>query len=132
MLFDAENLFSDDQAVTADAASTNIIDTGAAKDAALGRPVEINVQVTEAFNTLTSLGIQVQTATDEAFTTPVVLATETIALADLVVGKRFSLRYLPEGCLRYVRLYYDVTGVAPTTGKIHAGIVEGGQTNVHG
>lgn len=129
MLFDEQNLFSNDQAITADAASTNIIDTGAAKDVAIGCPVEVNVQVTEAFDNLTNLIISVQTDTVENFASPTTLASQTILLADLVAGAKLSLRYLPAGCQQYIRLYYDVTGTNPAAGKIHAGIVAGGQTN---
>lgn len=141
MIFDQTLLFSDAQAITADAASTNIVDTlatgtvyGAAaaltKDIGKGNKLPINIQVVEDFNTLTSLGISIQVATDEAFTSPKTIATQTLALADLVAGKVCSLvAVLPGADLRYLRVFYDVTGTAPTTGRVTAGIVAGVQTN---
>ena len=65
MILDEQALFSDKQAVTADAASTNVIKVGG--NIAKGTPVEILAQVVEQdFATLTSLEIKVQTATDSA------------------------------------------------------------------
>jgi len=126
MILDEQALFSNNQAVTADAASTNIVKLGTG-EFAVGTPIPIFIQVTEAFNNLTSLAIKVQTATDAAFTTPVELASQTILLANLTKGAESSLNFLPKGNLGYIRLYYDVTGTAPSTGKILAGIVAGHQ-----
>lgn len=125
MLLDKENLFSDNQAITADAASTNVIKTsGTYKDGAEATPLLI--QVTEDFATLTSLEIKVQTATDAAFTSPVDLATTgAIAAATLKKGYTAPINFVPDGNLGYMRLYYDVTGSNATTGKITAGIVAG-------
>ena len=83
MILDEQALFSDKQAVTADAASTNVIKVGG--NIAKGTPVEILAQVVEQdFATLTSLEIKVQTATDSAFTTPIDLAsTGTILVSKL-------------------------------------------------
>lgn len=126
MLYDLENLFSNNQAVTADAASTNIIKlaAGQLKEVAFGTPISLRIQVTEDFETLTSLNIKVQTASDEAFTSPVDLAaTGAIAAADLKAGYVAPINFIPKGNLGYMRLYYDVTGSNATAGKITAGIV---------
>lgn len=122
-IFDAMNMFSDEQDITATAASTNVIDTGHTKDGGPGYPVHVACIVTEAFNTLTSLAVALQTATDAAFTTPVTLQTVSLALAALLAGEEFSFSCLPHGCLRYLRLYYTVTGTDPTEGQISAGLV---------
>lgn len=126
MLYDLENLFSNNQAVTADAASTNIIKlaAGQLKEVAFGTPIPLRIQVTEDFETLTSLNIKVQTASDEAFRSPVDLAaTGAIAAADLKAGYVAPINFIPKGNLGYMRLYYDVTGSNATAGKITAGIV---------
>lgn len=126
MLYDLENLFSNNQAVTADAASTNVIKlaAGQLKEVSFGTPIPLRIQVTEDFATLTSLNIKVQTASDEAFTTPVDLAaTGAIAAADLKAGYVAPINFIPKGNLGYMRLYYDVTGSNATAGKITAGIV---------
>ena len=142
MITDATNLFSDSQAVTATAASTNVIDLGAtgtpsgssvalSRDIGKSAEIPLLVEVTEAFNNLTSLAIAVQVATDAAFTTPVEVATRTYLLAELTLGKRLGFpAEFPEGTnLRYVRIRYTVTGTAPTTGKVWAGVVASRQTS---
>lgn len=130
MLYDKENLFSENQAITADAASTNVIKitNGQLKEVAFGTPIPLRIQVTEDFATLTSLNIKVQTATDAAFTTPVDLAeTGAIAAATLKTGYVAPINFIPKGNKGYMRLYYDVTGSNATTGKITAGIVAGNE-----
>lgn len=135
-LFDNDGIFSDGQAITAGAASTNVLDTGT-----LGTPVgnagalvedlgnsgvEILVQVTEDFNNLTSMVVEVQMDTTAAFGSPTTIATsETALLADLKAGYRFRVPCdIPEGATEeFIRLYYDITGTAPSTGKVFAGVV---------
>jgi len=128
MYLDKQQMFSEDQAVTASAASTNVLDLGSADAGRSG--LEIFARVSEAFNNLTSLGVKLQTATDAAFTTPVdIPAQETDLLAALTLNKEIIKSKLPQGCLRYVRLYFTVTGTAPTTGKITAGLILDRQAN---
>ena len=142
MIFSAQQLFSDDQAITATAISTNVIDLGVAgtpydaaaplnQDVGKGAPIPVLVQVTEDFNTLTSLDVTVEVGATTALGT--VLATETILLADLVAGKQTFLQCLPNGAdKRYLGVRYTVTGTNPTLGQITAGITMGNQTNVTG
>lgn len=144
MIFSAQQIFSDDQAITATTVSTNVIDTGARGtpydaaaalngDIGKGASIPILIQVTEAFNNLTSLQVTVEVSAAAALTSSTVLATETILLADLVAGKQTHLQVLPNGATgRYLGVRYTVTGTAPTTGKVTAGITAGNQTNVHG
>lgn len=129
MYLDKQTLFSENQAITADAVSTNIYDTGSAKDSGPGYPVEVFVLVKAAFNNLTSLTFSLQTATDAAFTSPVNLQDVTVALAGLTAGAKVSFSVLPEGCLRYLRLNYNVNGTNPSTGAITAGLILDRQTN---
>lgn len=132
MIFDRQTLFSDAQAITADAASTNVIDlgpiaSGVTRDVGKGKKIPLVIQVVEAFNTLTSLEVKVQVDSTDAFSSPKDVATSgAIALADLKAGKRFSIDVIPRGTdERFMRLYYDVTGTAPTLGKVTAGVVMG-------
>ncbi|OJF92067.1 hypothetical protein AX761_21750 [Rhizobium sp. 58] len=142
MIFDLQTLLSNAQAVTADAASTNVLDLGATGTvygaaAALGRnigkgkKIPLLIQVVEAFNTLTSLEVKVQVSVDEAFTSPIQVATTgVIALADLTAGKIFNIDAVPRDAdKRYFRLFYDITGTAPTLGKITAGVTMGIPSN---
>ena len=135
MIFDKTLQFSNAQAITADAASTNVIDLKALgtsyghaaallRDLGIGTHVPLLIQVVEAFNTLTSLDVILQGSVDEAFTSPVTILSQNKVLAALTVGAQFQIDYLPRGTTyRYIRLYYDVVGTDPTLGKITAGIV---------
>jgi len=130
MILDSEFEFSDDQAITATAVSTNVIDLGTGRDMSAGEPVNLNIQVTEAFDNLTSLQVEVQQDADAAFSNPTVIAkSEDAALADLKPGYVFNLRHLPSNSERYLRLNYVVTGTNPTTGKVASGVVNAQQTN---
>jgi hypothetical protein len=130
MLFDAKLLMSNAQAVTATAASTDVIDRGDTKDVGKAGGIPLLVQVVETFNLLDSLSIAIQTDGDSAFGSPKTLATVTVLLADLKAGYQLPVITLPQGCERYLRLNYTVNGVGvPTAGKVTAGIVAGVQTN---
>lgn len=137
MILDNQTLLSDAQAITADAGSTNQIDlspraSGVIRDIGPGQNVPLLIQVVEAFNNLTSLVVSVQVDEDSAFGSPTtVVSTAAIPLAQLVAGYAFNLDYVPRlSNERYMRLFYDITGTAPTTGKITAGVnLSGPQTN---
>lgn len=144
MILSANQLFSDDQVITATAISTNVIDLGVPgtpfdaaapvnQDIGKGAKIPILVQVTEAFNTLTSLTITLEVSAAAGLTSPVVLAEETILLADLIVGKQMFNQVLPDGAdLRFLGVRYTVTGTPPTLGAITAGVTMGNQTNFTG
>lgn len=135
MIFDSTNLFSDAQAITADAASTNVIDFGATdtpqhaanaitRDIGKGTPIALRIQVVETFDNLTTLGVDVQVDTVENFASPTTLVSSTATLAELVAGYVFPIQTVVRGVAqRYMRLNYDVTGTAPTAGAITAGFV---------
>lgn len=119
-LLDKELIFSEAQAITADAVSTNVIDLRSA-GAAPGNAMRLVANIDEAFNTLTSLGFQLQSCAVEGFGSGVSThQVITVALANLTLGKRIDLGEVPDGALRYIRLNYDVTGSNPSTGKITA------------
>lgn len=142
MILSANNLFSDDQAVTATAISTNVIDLGAPdtpygaaaainQDIGKGAGIPVLAQVTADFATLTSLTITLETSAAAGLTSPVVLAEETVAVADLLAGKQMFNQVVPNGAaLRYLGFRYTVTGSDATAGTITAGISMGNQTNV--
>ena len=143
MIFDLTTLFSNSQAITADAPSTDIIDLGVMgrayghaavlpRDFARSADVPIHIQVTEAFNNLTSLRIVVQTSDVENFGSGVKdVIEQVIPLARLTAGATAAIMHVPAGVTgRYMRLLYDITGTAPTTGRVTAGLILGGsQTN---
>ncbi|ELA3171467.1 Bbp16 family capsid cement protein [Klebsiella pneumoniae] len=129
MLLDQQALFSAAQAITATAASTNVIDTGSNKDVGKYGDIPLLVQVVEGFNNLTSLTVTVQTDDNSAFSSAADVLSMTIPLASLVLGYKSPVITLPMKMERYIRLNYTVTGTAPTTGKVTAGITGGVQTN---
>ncbi|MGP0189565.1 Bbp16 family capsid cement protein [Klebsiella quasivariicola] len=129
MLLDQQALFSAAQAITATAASTNVIDTGSNKDVGKYGDIPLLIQVFEGFNNLTSLTVTVQTDDNSAFSSAADVLSMTIPLASLVLGYKSPVITLPMKMERYIRLNYTVTGTAPTTGKVTAGITGGVQTN---
>lgn len=135
MIFDQQNMLSDAQAITATAASTNVIDLGPIKagivrDIGKGKPIPLLIQVVEAFNTLTSLTIALQVDDADTFGSAKTVWSAVVALADLKAGKVVVPEYIPRGTdERYMRLNYTVTGTNPTLGKITAGVTMGNQSN---
>ena len=123
MITDAQLKFSDAQAVTVSAASTNIVDQGAAGNA-IGGGAEpyIIAQIDEAFTQASALNVtfDLQTATDAAFTTPITLASSgAIAKSDLAIGARPLQVRIPPGAKRYLRMYYTASATA-SAGKVTA------------
>ena len=119
MYIDYENLFSNAQAITADAVSTNVIDLGATWNHGV-TPLVVAFALPAAFNTLTSLNINVQVATDAAFTSPLTIMTRNLLLAELTLGAQFSVPVPMESVKRFIRVQYDVVGTNPTLGQIDA------------
>ncbi len=121
MYLDKQNLYSEDQALTATAASTNVIDHTVAETGP-GEAVEIIAQVTEDFAGGTSVAVTLQTDSDEAFgTAQDVVSTAAVAVASLTAGYQFRLSTLPVGLAQYTRLNYTVVGT-PTAGTVTAGL----------
>lgn len=141
MIFDRTLLFSNAQAITADAASADIIDLmatgrvfGAAadltRDIGKGQQIPLLIQIVEAFNNLTSLRVVVQCDDNAGFSSPKDVIEVTLPLANLTIGRTFPILAIPPGLNeRYMRIFYDITGTAPSTGKVTAGVVAGVQTS---
>jgi len=133
MILDKENLLSDDQAVTTTAASTNVLDLEGSGlgDMSPGEALDLMCQVSNAdFAGGTSIAVAVQTATDDAFTSPITLfTTAAIVTASLIQGYKFALGKLPEGASRYLRFNYVVVGTM-TAGNLTGGIVPGVQAGM--
>lgn len=123
-MIDSQLQFSEQQAITATAASTNIIDLGKNREVAFGTPVPLMAIVNEDFDNLTSLKIAVETAETSDMSGAVELASATVLAADLKKGKYIPLAFMPAGNKGYVQLKYTVNGSAPTTGKITASLTD--------
>ena len=138
MIFSLNQLFSDDQAITATAVSTNVIDLGVTgtvlggsnalvRDIGRGTPIPLVIQVTTTFLTLTSLIVTLQAAHvvgfGELYTVDV---SPTVVVADLVAGYRFPTIWVPAQVdKRFFRLNFTVGGSNATAGNITAGITLG-------
>lgn len=118
MILDADLVFSNKQAVTATAESTNTLDLGAAGDA-IGQELTIHVVVDTAFATLTSLTVSLETSADDS-TWTTVLSGPAIARASLTKGASIFCVRVPQGLSRYVRMKYTVGGSNATAGKVTA------------
>lgn len=142
MIIDNSLLLSDAQAVTASAASTNVIDLGTTgtpfgasaallRDLGRGQEVDLAVTVNQAFAGLTNLQVSVQVSPDNA-TWTTVSSGAVVPLASLVAGYQFKVPgSIEEGVnARYLRLYYTVGGSNATAGKITAAVVASRQTNL--
>lgn len=145
MIVDNTLVLSDNQAITATAASTNTWDRLAqgtpygwtsayGSDAGEGfMDIPLLVEVTETFATLTSLTLSIETDDNAGFSSATTVYTSpAVVAASLVAGYVFRLHEIPNGVLeQYVRLKYTVAGSSATAGKIFAGVVAGHQTNTH-
>ncbi|MGL4813286.1 MAG: Bbp16 family capsid cement protein [Beijerinckiaceae bacterium] len=141
MPYDLLLMFSQAQAVTATAVSTDTVDLGApsvnprSPTGALlrvnhggGEPHPIVAKIGVTFLGLTSLQINLQSSPDDVtFTT--ISSTDVIPLARLTAGSEFGFSDLPIRMTdRYLRLQYVVVGTG-TAGNITAGFSDGFQTN---
>lgn len=123
MLIDSKSLFSDEQAITATADSTNKVNV--MKMLGKGNPVHLDIRVTEAFNNLTSLKVELQQCATESGTYAATSFSQTVTLASggLALGKRIGPIFLPRDVTQpWLKLVYTVTGTAPSTGAIFAAI----------
>lgn len=136
MIVDQQNLFSDAQAITVTANSTNVIDTlpsgGPNTKSGLGDGQDISLfaQVGQTFTGGTSVVISLVSADDAALSVNPIThyATAAIVTASLTAKSRLVGIDLPYGKYRrYVGLQYTVVGTM-TAGTITAGLVEDLQT----
>lgn len=133
MYIDYQNMFSNGQAVTVTAASTNVLDLGA--NHAYIQPlfekglVKILCQVVTTFTGATSMSVALQTDSAEGFgTVDTLYTTAAIAEASLVAGYQYRIGGFPLGIKRYVRLNYTVVGTHGA-GAIDAALVLDLQSN---
>lgn len=142
MIYDTQSAFSgaiaadgtrSGQAITATAISTNVIDTRAGSKVGgptladlgtTGLPVYLIVQVGQAFNTLTSLTITLESDSTANLATSATLHASlgAIPLASLTAGAVLARIPLPVGATyeRYLGMRYTVTGANPTQGTVFA------------
>ena len=118
--YDDEFTTTPAQAITATANGTKVKDGIKAKDWAAGEPIFAVVRVTEAFNTLTSLTVDVIADTAVGLATaPTVVASKSILLAALTLNSVHHIGALiPGTSKRFLGMKFTVVGTNPTTGKV--------------
>lgn len=120
MLLDAQLQFSANQALTATGVSTNTLDITKARRIFAGAPFLILVFAIVGADFTTgdeTYQIQLQTAVDTAFTSPVTLDTKTVTAAQLALGVRVlmgSSTLIDTNVLQYLRLNYVLGGTTPS------------------
>ncbi|MEN0615494.1 Bbp16 family capsid cement protein [Klebsiella indica] len=139
MFVDAQLEFSDAQAITASAASTNIIDFNPAFDyntvidAGAGEPTFLvvipGVTFTAAGAATLTIELRSYASEDLSDTPTVIFSTTAKALASLVAGKPAVVVALPSAeYKRYLSLYYTVETGPFTAGTLDAFITKDAQT----
>ncbi len=115
MVIDNSLEFSDAQAMTATAVSTNVIDLSVATPVGPGMPLYIVMQLDVATDFTTgneTYSIAIQTDDNEAFSSASTLATITYVGANAAgTRKVFGFTYTNE---RYLRLNYTLGGTTPS------------------
>lgn len=133
MYIDRQNLFGQDQAVTASAASTDYIDLGVLRDIGNGERPEILVLCTQDVTAAGAATVTVALQTDDnsSFSSPVNLVlSDAIPKASLVAGTEILRVAVPYGTERYLRLFFTVATGPLTAGKFTSGLVAQRQANV--
>ena len=129
MIFDKENMFCEGQAITATAASGNVMDMGQA-NTGHGEPVELFVQAVEDFTATgeDTLTVALQDCDTEAGSFEDIQFTPAIPKTLLAAGYRVPISLPPEH-RRFLRLNFTVATGPFTAGRITAGLVKDMQTN---
>jgi len=126
MYIDAALLFSDAQAITAAAASTNYADLQSARDLGLGENLYVAVTVDVAFTdggSDSTLAVSLESDDNTGFATPTSAALFTIPALS-AVGAKFYARISPDQAnQRYIQLRFTPANGNLTTGSVTAAIV---------
>lgn len=126
MIMDAENRFSNAQAVTATAVSTNVIDLGVGDKGVTEQPLRLRVSVDETASSAGASTLIITLETDDAvgFGSAVVVYTSaSIAKASIVAGAVLVDIAIPHGMKRYARLNYTIGTANLTAGKFTSVLV---------
>lgn len=122
MLIDSLNEYSDAQAVTASAASTDVIDHGAAGET-IGEELYLHIYVGTAAAAAGAATVTFALQTDDnaSFSSATTLYTSTaIGKAALTANTEVLRVRVPKGRERYTRVYYTVATGPLTAGTFNA------------
>lgn len=112
MFIDSTLEFSRAQALSATAASSNVIDLGVDRDIGPGKPMWIVLDVGVTAAAGGTYQVDLQTDDNSAFSSPTSIATLTLAAASLKAGAQFVMG-MPYANERYLRLNYTLGGTTP-------------------
>jgi hypothetical protein len=118
-MWDFENTFAHNQAVTATAVSDNVVKVPAG-DIGKGRPLFLKV-LANGYGGTGSLTVNVQTYPLATMANAVVVARHPISNEKLLAGGEVLRTSFPTGCSEWLRLQFEVTGTL-TGGTISAAI----------
>jgi hypothetical protein len=126
MILDHSLVMSDAQALTAEARSTNVIDTTKSvptSGVGAGAPVKVVIRIDEAFTGPATVRFRIQTDAAVGFgTAETLFDTSTVAIASLPAGKTFEYILPATGVKRYLSALYTPNTTA-SAGKISAYVV---------
>lgn len=116
MFLDSQLQFSNAQALTATADSTNVVDLGVDQDIGIGKAMAVVITVGVAADfTTTDETYQFQVETDDnaAMTSSTIIGDQTVAAANLTVGDKVVI---PIGFSneRYLQVVYTLGGTTPS------------------
>lgn len=134
MILDAHNLFSDAQAITANAASTNYIDLGAVRGPGVGENLYIRLSVDTAFTDSSSNStgvVTLETDDNSSFSSATTSQTLFTIATNAAAGTVYRARLAPGAANeRYLRLYFTMAGGDFSAGAVTAAIVHGDENSI--
>ena len=119
MYTDALNLFSDAQALTATADSTNVIDLGVDRNVGQGEPLAVVIQTDVAADFTTEdedYTVQIETDSVEAMSSARIIQSRNFVLAiaaEIAAGTKIVMA-LGHDNERYIQLSFVLAGTTPT------------------
>lgn len=134
MILDQELLFSDSQAVTATANSTNVVDLEQVRDIGAGETLKLFVTVTETMDDSgddSTVAVSFVTDDNDTLTTPATIRSLVTFAANTAAGTTLFFDIEPENGVafqRYIGLIYTLANGNLSAGKFSAGIVRDVQT----
>lgn len=119
MILDSQNLYSDAQALTATAASTNLIDHGADRNLGIGEPMALVITIDVAADGTTgdeTYSAQLQTDDNSGFSSATsVGGAVSIPRTTAVAGTKYVMAVPPDTTFeRYSRVNFTLAGTTPT------------------
>lgn len=117
MFIDAENQYSDAQALTSTAASTNLIDHGSDRDLGMGKPMAVLITLdvaADGANSDETYSVALQVDDNSSFSSATTLGTATITRGD-AAGSKYVIPVPPDANFeRYSRLNFTLGGTSPS------------------